>query len=60
MVVQSIALQNPVVFVHNLLDSENVAQVGSVPLYTVQAVDGTTHPPVDKPFQTHPEKNALH
>lgn len=54
------ALQNPAVLVHTLFDSEKVAQVGRVPTYEVQAVDGTTHPPAAVPFQTHPEKKALH
>ena len=57
---QTIARQNPVVLVHNLFDSENVAHVGSVPTYEVQAVDGTTQPPAVFPFQTQPAKKELH
>ena len=58
--VQTNTLQNPAVLVQTLFDSENVAQVGRVPVYVVQAVDGATHPPPAFPFQTHPEKKALH
>ena len=52
--------QSPVVLVQTLFDSENVAQVGRDPLYAVQAVDDTTHPPAAYPFQTHPKKKVLH
>lgn len=53
---QSNDLQNKADLVQDMAFEENVLQVDSVPVYSVQAAEGSTQP---APFVTHPVKKAL-
>ena len=54
---QSKLLQNDADFEQALPFDANVLHVDNTPVYTVQAVEGSTHP---APLVTQPVKNVLH